>query len=135
MIDLEDLVLHKVRLSILWLITVIDAVVGAVLSLMEPGVLQQFMETGEFNGTKIGSAYVLGLAAFFLILLIMAFLSVTLENKVNRWANIIVAAVALVANIPDLFRFLVPIKISTCVNIVVYLLIIWYAYKCPKRTE
>ncbi len=134
MIDLEELVLHKVRLSLLWLFTVVDAVVAVVLSIMEPGVLQQFMETGEFYGTKIGSEYVLFLGFFFLIPLIMAFLSVTLKDKVNRWANIIVGTAAFVVNFPNQLWVNI-LYYSKIINTIVYLLIIWYAYKWPKQKE
>jgi len=62
---LEDLILHKVRLSVLWLFIAIYTVVGVVLSIMEPGVLQHLIETGELNGTKVGPEVLLVLAAFF----------------------------------------------------------------------
>jgi hypothetical protein len=134
MIDLEDLVLHKVRLSLLWLFTVVDAVVAVVLSIMEPGFLKQFIETGESYGTEIGSEYVLFLAAFFLIPLIMAFLSVTLKDKVNRWANIIMGIAAFAVNFPNQLWVNI-LYYSKGINTIVYLLIIWYAYRWPKRKE
>ena len=131
--------MHKVRLSVLWLFTAIYTVVGVVLSIMEPGVLQHLIETGELNGTKLGPEVLLVLAVFFLIPLIMAFLSVTLKDKANRWANVIAGIAFIVIASPDLIKYLVPEKyyllFGTSITIIVYLLIIWYAYKWPKQKE
>ncbi|MDL5504013.1 MAG: DUF6326 family protein, partial [Candidatus Methanoperedens sp.] len=63
-----------------------------ILALMEPGVIARIM-AGEVEGTKIGPELIFLFAFLFLIPLIMAFLSLTLKDSINRWANIIVGTV------------------------------------------
>lgn len=131
--------MHKVKISVLWLFATVAEVVGVVLATMEPGFLQNFMETGELDGMKVGPEVLLVLAVLFLVMLVMAFLSLTLKDKANRWSNIIVAAVFLALTIPDLFGFLTWEKayvgLITSSAIVAKGLIIWYAYKWPKQKE
>jgi preprotein translocase subunit Sec61beta len=136
---LEDLVLHKVKISVLWLFATVAEVVGVVLATMEPGFLQNFMDTGELNGMKVGPEVLLVLAVLFLVMLVMAFLSLTLKDKANRWTNIIAATVFLALTIPDLLGYLTWEKayvgLITISAIVAKGLIIWYAYKWPKQKE
>jgi preprotein translocase subunit Sec61beta len=138
-IELEDLVLHKVKISVLWLFATVAEVVGVVLATMEPGFLQNFMDTGELNGMKVGPEVLLVLAVLFLVMLVMAFLSLTLNDKANRWTNIIVATVFLALTIPDLLGYLTwekaYVALITSSVIVAKGLIIWYAYKWPKQKE
>ena len=83
---------HKVRLSVLWLVSEVGALAMAIFEFYEPGLIGQ-IRTGEKGGVKIGSEYLLLFAIMFLVPLIMAFLSLTLKDKTNRWANMILGTV------------------------------------------
>jgi uncharacterized membrane protein len=103
--------------------------------ILESGAIDQ-IRAGEIGGEKIGPELLLLVAVGCLIPLVMAFLSVTLKDKANRWANIIMGIVILVIDLLDLGGNLANptahmiLLISS--KIVASLLIIWYAYKWPK---
>jgi len=71
----------------------------------------------------------------------MAFLSLTLKDPINRWANIIVGIVlaAFFSSPSDLSGCLIQGKLTLfLVNaslIVVAALIVWHAWKWPKQED
>jgi hypothetical protein len=117
----------------LWLIDTGVALVAAVGLLFEPNALQQFLETGEFQGSMVSPEMELFIAILLWVPFVMAFLSVTLKNPLNRWANIIVGVVWFAlgfVNAPNLMAN------PTAYGILLWLtedvakvLIIWYAWK------
>jgi len=126
-----NLVFHKVRLSVLWLVSEVGALAMAIFEFYEPGLIDQ-IRTGEKGGVKIGSEYLLLFAIMFLVPLIMAFLSLTLKDKTNRWANMIlgivytlVAIIVLVGQLSKLSALAMLPASGAMFNA----LIVWYAYK------
>lgn len=134
---MEDLVLHKVRISVLWIIAILVEVINLLLSVMDPAVLKEMIETGAVGGVKITPEETLLGEIIILIMVVMPFLSVTLNGKANRWSNIIVAAAFLVLWIAELI--MAPgnaVKILGLIaDMVFFVLIIWYAYSWPKKKE
>jgi hypothetical protein len=127
---LED---WKIRVAVLWLIDTGAALIAAVASLFEPNALQQFLTTGEFQGSIVSPEMEFFIAILMWVPFVMAFLSVTLKNPMNRWANIIVGIVWLAlgfVNAPNLMAN------PTAYGLLLWLtedvakvLIIWYAWK------
>jgi len=68
--------------------------------------------------------------------LVMAFLSLTLKDKANRWANIIVGIVfagfMLIASSIGLAQTAAYSILMILSGFVATVLIVWYAYKWPK---
>jgi hypothetical protein len=127
---LED---WKIRVAVLWLIDTGAALIAAVASLFEPNALQQFLATGEFNGSMVTPEMEFFIAILMWVPFVMAFLSVTLKNPINRWTNITVGIVWLAlgfVNVPNLMAN------PTAYGLLLWLtedvakvLIIWYAWK------
>ena len=136
---LEDLVLHKVRLSVLWLMAMVSDVASVLLYIMNPAVLESIIETGAVDGEAVTPEALLVGAVIYMIMLVMAFLSLTLKDKVNRWSNVVVGAVFLVLWVVSLIEFLAAPSGSqillVILDIIFFGLIVWYAYKWPKKTE
>jgi len=92
-----------------------------------------------FAGEPIIEGLFLFIALFWLIILTMAFLSLTLKDSINRWANIILGIVLAAFSLPpsDLSGQLIQRKITIfLVNaslIVVAAPIVWHAWKWPKQ--
>ena len=78
--------------------------------------------------------FLLVMAFIFLIPLLMAFLSLTLKDKTNRWANMILGIVLAGFYLLDLTAYLTkPYYVLMGIfTIVFYVLIAWYAYKWEK---
>jgi len=105
---------------------------------MEPGVLNQFLNTGEIGGLKIGQELLLIFAVLMLVPLVMAFLSLTLKDSSNRWANVIVGIVytgfqlfALVGTLTASPVYAYAVLIETA-KVVVPALIVWYSWKSKR---
>jgi len=75
---------------------------------------------------------------FLLIPLVMAFLSVTLNDALNRKINLVVGIIFTIINIFHLFgcpvaRSSVHQLLLVLSTVVVTVLIVWYAWKWPKK--
>jgi hypothetical protein len=109
------------------------------LGTLEPGVLSQFLDTGEIGGLKIGQEVLLFFAVMMLVPLVMAFVSLTLKDSTNRWANVIVGIIytgfqlfALIETLtlPTVYGYAVLMETA---KVVVPILVIWYAWKSKQK--
>ena len=124
----------KIKISVLWLFSAVAFLAHQILALMEPGVIAGIM-AGEVEGMKIGHELILLFAILFLVPLIMAFLSLTLKDSINRWANIIVGAVfaALFIGVIVTVAKLSGEMLMTFSTVVALSLIVWYAWKSKQK--
>jgi len=103
---------------------------------LEPGALEQIM-AGEIEGMKIEPELLLLLAILLLVPLIMAFLSLTLKDSTNRWANIIVGIVFAGLELTDLPTYLAKPSAYAILmwlsGVVATALIVWYAWKSKQK--
>jgi hypothetical protein len=121
---------------VLWLFYVVALVGYLVVWLMEPGVIGDIM-IGEMEGEKITPELLLLVAIIVLAPLVMAFMSLTLKNRINRWANIIVGIVfvvlQLVASVDAVARLSAWMILMEISKLVAPALIIWYAWKSKQE--
>ena len=124
----------KIKLSALWVAGMLTGLVGGMLELVDPGKLAEIM-TGEVEGMKITSELLLGMAILFVIPPVMVFLSLTLKDSPNRWANIILGIVFAGFGLFDLTAYLDKpyYMLLGIFSIVFSILIVWYAWKWPKE--
>lgn len=107
------------------------------LGFMEPGGIAA-ISSGKILGVTIGPEALFALAIALLVPLVMAFLSLTLKNSANRWANVIVGAVYVVLWIVALVGLLQqhPVAYSiliTLSKLMASALIVWYAWKSKPK--
>jgi len=133
---LED---WKIKISVLWLIGELVAIVGNMLELYEPSVIEDLL-VGEYAGMQITPELMVVMAFLFLIAPAMAFLSLTLKDSVNRWANIIVGIVVTGFGLLTVFEYLAEQSAYSAYSIlieiawvVVTALIVWYAWKSKQK--
>jgi positive regulator of sigma E activity len=132
----------KVKIAVLWLFMAVAYSAHMALSIFEPGVIELITD-GEIQLSE--GEFIFSALFAWLIPLTMAFLSVTLKDSANRWANIILGIILTAVNIFHLLfeQFTQPsfhmaqpsihqllLNIST---VVVTGLIVWYAWKWPKQ--
>ena len=121
----------------LWLFPLVAFLASAVLMFLEPGVIEQVI-AGEVEGQKLGLELLLvGAIIDILGPLVMAFLSLTLKDSVNRWLNIIVGAIYAVLEFITLLEQLVNPRgysiLLVIAAVVAPVLIVWYAWKSKKE--
>ena len=124
--------LLKIRLSILWIFL---AVAGfRCTSFWDEGIIEKII-AGELT-EYMTAGMLLFVAIFWLIPFLMAFLTVTLENKPNRWGNIVVGIVFVVLNLYHFVEHAMEPTIHQLVivggTLIAAVLIVWYAWKWPE---
>jgi len=131
----------KTKLAVFWLAFFCVMIMTPILELYLPGFIEELI-VGEMAGSKITPELILVLAIMPMIAPVMAVLSLTLKDKANRWANIIIgivfAGLSLVFPIDYLKKqdaFYAGLILVGIVEFVVAALIVWYAYKWPKKED
>lgn len=127
----------KIKISVLWLFAAVAFLAHQILVLMEPGIIAQLM-AGVAESRKIGPELILLFAVLMLVPLAMAFLSLTLKDSVNRWANIIVGTVFAVLWLVGAVNAAQSAywggALMTLSAVVASTLIVWYAWKSKQKT-
>ena len=125
----------KLKLAGLWTATMFLFIYVDYFGLFIPGVLEKIIE-GEAAHTGIQVSQVSLLAGITVMMMpsLMIFLSLTLKAKANRWTNIIVGILQLVlligAQIGETWVYHI---FAAVVEVVLLLLVIWYAWTWPKQ--
>ena len=114
----------QVKLSALWVALMLTYLLGDVLRIYAGD-----FKAGEIGGVQVNQGMLLGIAVLMLIPIVMVVLSVTLDQPVNRWANI-AAAVALfgfnligLPGYPSAYD-----KFLIVVGLVFNVVTVWYAW-------
>jgi len=134
-VNLED---WKIKISVLWLFPLVAFLASAVLMFTEPGVLAELVEEGTIEGMQMGPELLLvGAIIDVLGPLVMAFLSLTLKDSINRWSNIVVGGVYAVLEFITLLEELARpagyVILMLIAAIVAPALIVWYAWKSKHK--
>ena len=122
MIEMEEV---KIKLSAVWVALMLTYLLGDVLRIYAGD-----FKAGEIAGKQISKELYLGIAIIMVIPVVMVLLSLTLNDPVDRWVNIIVAILFFVFNLIGL-----PIypsaydKFLIIVGLVLNALTVWYAWK------
>ena len=115
----------QIKLSAIWVALMLTYLLGDVLRIF----------SGDFEAGKMGEMQVtqtmfLGMAILFVIPIVMVLLSLTLNQPVNRWANIIVAILFFVINLVGLPTYPSAYdKFLIVVGLAFNVLTVWYAWK------
>jgi hypothetical protein len=127
----------QIILSALWAARMLSGLQGDVVRFMAPGMLEEFMAGG--TDVPVTNEFMLVMSIIFAVPIFMSFLSLTLKDKANRWANIIIGIffVAFDLVFLGLALFLWQDPAYEIVWGIVYLvftaLVVWYAWKWPKQ--
>lgn len=115
----------KVRLSTLWLFAMLNYTYGDVVTLMDP------VKHGSIQLTE---GFLFGASIFMEIPIAMMLLSLLLERKASRWANIITGSIMTLALIMTLFVAVPTMYYAffSVIEIVTTAVIVWYAWKWPS---
>lgn len=126
----------KKKLSALWLFVTLNYLYCDIVTVMDPGKLQQFF-AGSVNGFQINQGFLLGASILVEIPIAMVLFSQLLKYKANRIANIIagiimtlVQAATLIGPRPTNYYMFFSI-----IEIITTILIIWYAWKWSKEEK
>ena len=114
-----------IKLSIIWVALMLTYLLGDVLRIFSGD-----FTAGEIGGMQVSQKMFLGLAILMVIPIVMVFLSLTLKQPVNRWANIVVAAFFFIFNLIGLPTYPSAYdKFLIVVGLAFNVLTVWYAWK------
>jgi len=120
----------QIMLAAIWVVVMLIYLWGDVLRIMSGDVTP-----GEIEGKPVTQGMWLGMAVLMLIPILMVFLSLTLDQPVNRWANIIVAVVFFGFNLTTLRSYPSAYdKFLLAVSLVFNALTVWYAWNWVSIT-
>ncbi len=131
---LEDIKVNvKLKLAALWASMMFFYIYVDYFGLHMPGHINNIL-AGKVFVFDITQVFLLTALVLTTIPALMIFLSVALPAKVNRWTNIIVAAVWIPYTLFNLVgEFWLHMVYGTVVEVVLLLLIIWYAWKWTEQ--
>jgi hypothetical protein len=114
----------QIKLSALWVALMLTYLLGDVLRIFSGD-----FKPGEIGGMQISAWMFLGMAALFVVPVVMIFLSLTLGQPANRWANIIVPIVFFLINAIGLPTYPGAYdKFLIVVGLAFNALTVWYAW-------
>ena len=120
----------KIILSTLWVATMLTYLLGDVMRIFAGD-----FAAGEMEGVQVTQVLWLGIAALFVIPIVMVYLSLTLNNPVNRWVNIIVAIIFFGINLVGIPRYSgTNDKLLIIVSLGFNVLTVWNAWKWQDPT-
>ena len=115
----------QIKLSIIWIALMLTYLLGDVLRIFSGD-----FKAGAIGGMQVTQNMYLGMAILMVIPIIMVFLSVTLNQPVNRWVNIIVAVLFFGFNLVGLPTYPSAYdKFLIIVGLAFNVLTVWYAWK------
>jgi hypothetical protein len=115
----------QIKLSALWVALMLTYLLGDVLRIFSGD-----FKAGEIGGMQISQSMYLGMAALMVIPVFMVFLCLTLNQPVNRWANIIVAIFFFLFNLVGLPTYPSAYdKFLIVVGLAFNVLTVWYAWR------
>lgn len=117
----------------LWIFVAVAMSAHSVLGLFQPGTIEQVV-SGEM---QMGAGMFILVALFWLIPLVMAFLTQVLRDSANRWVNLVLGIIFTVFNIWHLTEHLSPAVVHQILivgsTVAATVLIAWYAWKWPPQ--
>ena len=127
----------KIKLAVLWTARMLSGLQGDSTRLHDPVALKELV--AGTSAVPVTNELLLAMSIIFAIPIFMSFLSLTLKDKVNRWANrgigVFFAAFDLI--FLGLSLLLWPFSAYETFWSIVYLvftaLVVWYAWKWPKQ--
>ena len=131
---LEDVKVNvKIKLAALWVTLLVIYIYVDIFGFYKPGIIEDIL-AGKVWEFEITQAWALGALILMMIPSLMVLLSTILKASVNRWTNIVVAilyiAVGIGTTIGETWAFYIA---GHVVGIVLLLIIIWTAFRWPKK--
>lgn len=128
--EMEDVKINvKLKLSALWAALMLLYLYADHFSLFRMGQIEE-MISGRIGPFPVTQGSLLAFSILMMIPAVMVFLSLTLKPTVSRWANIILGVLYTFVNISNLIgETWVYYIVFGVVEIVLTLLIVWYAWK------
>jgi len=123
----------RIKLSALWITLMLFYIYADILGFYTPGNIESVV-SGEIGGVQITDGFLFVMAIWMAIPSVMVFLSLTLRANVNRWLNILVGILSILALGATFFAGEISARYTfqAILEAVLIVSIIWSAWTWPK---
>jgi len=132
---LEDVKVNvRIKLSALWITLMLFYIYADILGFYTPGNIESVVAE-EIGGVQITEGFLFMMAIWMAIPSVMVFLSLTLKVNVNRWVNILVGILSIIALAATFFvgEFSARYTFQAILEGVLIASIVWQAWRWPKK--
>ncbi|MEN8234869.1 MAG: DUF6326 family protein [Actinomycetota bacterium] len=133
-----ELLAWRVRIAVLWIVIAVSMSAHMLLEVLLPGTLGDLLE-GRIEDAEIAAWMVVMFALFWLVPLVMAFVTLVLRDRPNRYANAGVGVIVTAMWVWGLIGHLVAnkemsagVSLTTAVTVAAGLAILWHVWKWPE---
>jgi hypothetical protein len=125
----------KVKLAGLWTALMFLYTYGDILGFYTPGTIENLV-AGSAGNVQITDGFLVIMAIWMALPSVMVFLSVALKARGNRWLNLVLGALSLLALAATFLAGEISLRyvIQAAVEAVLIAAIIWHAWTWPKET-
>lgn len=133
--------LWRLRISVLWIADAVALTAAFILAMFEPSFLDEIL-SGKLEGMEINAEVLLLASFFWLVPLLMMYLTLVLNRSVLRWINIILGLILGLMNLYDFIgqvSSLEPVGVARTIMIalmaIIPFMITWHGWKWPQEIE
>ena len=122
----------RLKIASLWIAMLFLFAYGDIFGFFVPGRIGE-IQGGRISGIDITQAFLLAISVYIAIASAMVFLTLVLRPAVNRWVNIVLAALYVISIVASVFGEDAYFVFLSVMEIAMLALIAWYAWTWPKH--
>ena len=133
--------LCRIRISVLWIADAVALTAAFILAMFEPGFLDEIL-SGKLEGMEINTGVLLLASFFWLVPLLMMYLTLVLNRSVLRWLNVILGLILGLMNLYDFIGQVSSVEavglaraIMVALMVIIPFMITWYGWRWPQDIE
>ena len=121
----------RLKIASLWIAMLFLFAYGDIFGFFAPGRIGE-IQGGRISGIEITQTFLLAISVYIAIASAMVFLALVLPPAVNRWVNIVLAALYIVSIVASVFGEDAYFVFLSIMEIAMLALIAWYAWTWPR---
>ena len=122
----------RLKIASLWIAMLFLFAYGDIFGFFAPGRIAE-IQGGRVSGIEITQTFLFAVSVYIAIASAMVFLTLVLRSAVNRWVNIVLAALYIVSIVASMFGEDAYFVFLSVMESAMLALIIWYAWTWPQR--
>jgi len=122
----------RLKIASLWIATLFLFAYGDILGFFAPGRIGE-IQGGRISGMEITQTFLFAVSVYIAIASAMVFLTLVLRPAVNRWVNVVLAALYIVSIVTSVFGEDAYFVFLSTIEVAMLALIVRYAWTWPRR--
>ena len=123
----------RLKIASLWIAMLFLFAYGDIFGFFVPGRIGE-IQGGRISGIEITQTFLLAISVYIAISSMMVFLTLVLQPAVNRWVNVVLAALYIISIVASVFGEDAYFVFLSVIESAMLALIIRYAWMWPRRS-